>query len=153
MKITCGIYLYNINSKKFLLCHATRSKANLWSIPKGILDENETIEEAAFRELFEETGIMKDEMKLMFMQSLPPVKYKKQNKVLESFLIVASIPPEIELKCHSMVLGIFPEIDRYTWATIEEMKELAHESQVMNLGLIRDYLEGVNFPEHLLSKK
>jgi len=147
MKITCGLFLYNIINKKFLLCHATRSKPNLWSIPKGLRDEGETIEEAAFRELYEETGLKKEELNLMFMQALPPVKYKKQSKLLESFLTVVSLPTDCELTCHSHVSKGYPEIDKYRWVSLDEMYRMAHESQVANLGKIKEYLDGVFFPD------
>ena len=48
-KITCGI-LYKYEDK-YLICHVTM--ARYWTLPKGIKDENETLTEAAIREMKE----------------------------------------------------------------------------------------------------
>src|SRR6185295_19485258 len=86
--VTCGIYLYSIPLKKILVCHATNSPWNKWSIPKGLQDEGEELYAAAARELYEETGVSLKELHLVNALQLPAVKYQKQNKLLESFLVL-----------------------------------------------------------------
>jgi 8-oxo-dGTP pyrophosphatase MutT (NUDIX family) len=49
-----------INEKKQILMIFRRSK---WDLPKGKVDQNETIEQAAVREVEEETGIKVDSLK------------------------------------------------------------------------------------------
>ena len=49
-----GIVLFNNNTNKILI---VQSRGNLWGLPKGSCNNNETIIECASRELFEETGI------------------------------------------------------------------------------------------------
>ena len=49
-----GIVLYNNITNKILI---VQSRGNLWGLPKGSCNDNETIIECASRELFEETGI------------------------------------------------------------------------------------------------
>lgn len=136
MKVTCGIYLYNIKTNNFLLCHATMSRGG-WSIPKGLKDEGEDCYTAASRELKEETNIDIKDISILEKHQLPPVKYKKQNKVLESFLIITDTQiDDTMLKCTSLVNGKYPEIDKFKWVTLDELKTLAHESQAENAKLI-----------------
>jgi 8-oxo-dGTP pyrophosphatase MutT (NUDIX family) len=137
MKITCGVYLYSTILKQFLLCHATNSRFDMWSIPKGLPDENETCWDAAIRELYEETGIKVDELRVIYKLELPPAEYTKQKKVLHSFLVVTDTDlTGFDLTCFSMVEGRYPEIDKYGWAGFAELRSLAHESQQVNIPLL-----------------
>ena len=49
-----GIIYFN---KKYNKMVVIQSRGNLWGIPKGTCNENESLEECAVREFFEETGI------------------------------------------------------------------------------------------------
>lgn len=56
MKVSAGIVI--IYNKKMLLLHPTNSgKRKMWSFPKGGVEENETLKEAAIRETAEECDI------------------------------------------------------------------------------------------------
>ena len=88
MKTTCGIYLYSTALKKLLVCHATNASWKTWSIPKGLKDPGEESFIAATRELKEETGIDLRKISVLNVRELPAVKYKKQNKTLEAFLVI-----------------------------------------------------------------
>ncbi|MDP5026517.1 MAG: NUDIX hydrolase [Aquiluna sp.] len=44
-------------SKVALICHLNRGGAKDWCLPKGHVESNETLEETAAREVFEETGL------------------------------------------------------------------------------------------------
>lgn len=50
-----GIILVDSDKKKFLIVQSNGSK---WGIPKGSIDPNETIEQCAIREVYEETGLL-----------------------------------------------------------------------------------------------
>lgn len=146
MKITCGIYLYSTEKKKFLLCHATKSSFKNWSIPKGLPDEGEAELNAAIRELLEETGIDLKELHVLAVKGLPEVPYQKQKKTLKPFLVVTDTRiDESRLKCSTLVDGKYPEVDKFKWADLEEMKELAHETQTKNLELIEEELRKLKF--------
>jgi 8-oxo-dGTP pyrophosphatase MutT (NUDIX family) len=140
MQTTCGIYLYNLSTKKFLIGHATRSKSS-WSIPKGLKDEGEDDLTAAIREMEEETGIVFAELDVLCVHPLPPVQYKKQRKILSSFLVITATDLSArKLVCHSLVNGKFPEIDKFLWVSAEELRAMAHETQVQNMDEIEQLL-------------
>ncbi len=137
MKITCGIYLYNVVTNKLLICHATRSK-NGWSIPKGVKENDELPFEAASRELLEETNVDLHKINVLHVSELPPVNYKKQKKILYSFLVTTDSDfTNTILTCTSLVPAGYPEIDKICWETIENAKSLIHESQVANMEFIK----------------
>lgn len=137
MIITCGIYLHNNLLKKILVCHSTNSPWNNWSIPKGIKNDWEDLFEAASRELNEETGILLQELNSLQIYRLPPVKYQKQNKVLESFLVITDTNlSNHHFICKSLVDDKIPEVDQWKWISFDD-KDTLHESQQKNLILIK----------------
>jgi 8-oxo-dGTP pyrophosphatase MutT (NUDIX family) len=136
MDITCGIYLFSVPRRSILACHATRSRWNTWSIPKGLKDRGEDSYRAAIRELYEETGIQLKELTVLLMQALPAVAYKKQKKILEPFLIVTNNDfSSHTFVCHTLVNNQFPEIDKWKWILPDEAGIL-HETQQENIPLI-----------------
>lgn len=141
MDITCGIYLYNTHTQKFLIGHATRSKAS-WSIPKGLKDEGEDELKAAIREMEEETGLDLNRLDVLAIHPLPQIQYKKQKKLLASFLVITATDlHDTKLVCRSLVNGQFPEINKFMWVDIGEMGRMVHEAQVQNIPLIKELLE------------
>jgi 8-oxo-dGTP pyrophosphatase MutT (NUDIX family) len=131
--ITCGIYLFNLAEWKVLICHATNASWKTWSVPKGLKDKGESSYAAAVRELKEETGIDVKQLNVLLKKELPPVNYKKQNKILESFLIVTDTPlQDHKFHCGSLTAKNQPEIDRWAWIEPGQMHLKLHESQLEN---------------------
>src|SRR5436190_21144741 len=56
------------------------NRAKAWSIPKGVPDDGESLENAARRETWEETGITPGEL-----VPLGDVKYRKSGKTVHCF--------------------------------------------------------------------
>lgn len=143
--ITCGIYLFDINTGKVLICHATNAPWRTWTIPKGLKGKEENEYTAACRELQEETGIDISMLHILSITTFEPVKYKKQNKILESFLVITDTPlQDHKFICHSLVNKNLPEINRWAWVTLEEMLLKVHESQRENYSLILKHLSIYN---------
>lgn len=144
METTCGLYLYSITSGKVLVCHATHASWKQWSIPKGLKDEKEEPLDTAIRELKEETGIEFKKLDIIALHTLPPVKYEKRNKVLDSFLVIADGGVEkLPLHCSTRVKNTFPEIDKWEWVKLDVLNKWVHESQQKNISMIRELTEAL----------
>ena len=145
MKNTCGIYLYDITSRKILLVHPTNHAPDFWSIPKGINDEGEAVMDAAIRELKEETNI--DLLKLQLHPKVcefNPIQYKKKHKTLCTILVGVEVPHMGVLKCESyfeLKGRQIPECDNWWWASLDEAKKVLHETQVSQLGIVREFAD------------
>lgn len=137
MIVTCGTYLYSVSLGKLLVCHPTHSRWNNWSIPKGLMENGEDIYTVCIRELEEETGIHPDSINVLSKHRLPGRKYQKQDKILESFLVVTDTDLSGHKYSSNLVEGKdFPEIDKWRWVTLEEAVGIIHQSQAENLPLI-----------------
>lgn len=96
MDITAGILI--VLNNKVLLCHPTNASwINTFSPPKGLIEDGESIIDAAIRECFEETSIVIDRSKIgkEFI-----VNYKKGNftyKRAHLFLYQINSLSEIQL--------------------------------------------------------
>lgn len=134
---TAGIFIVR-KDDKILICHPTNHPVNFYSIPKGKIEEKETILDAALRETEEESNI--DLRNLVGFESryLGNVTYR--NKVKELFGFLYNERPDseinwddIDIKCNSKVSddkGDFYEMDGFKWVTLDEAMELLHEAQV-----------------------
>lgn len=145
--VAAGIFLIR-KDKKLLICHPTKHKPDFWSIPKGKVEEGETMHEAAIRETYEETNLYLDKWPNMEIHELFPVDYKHKKKVLYPFVYIETDDSSanwdlLEIKCNSNVSeerGGFPEMDEYKWVTIEEARPLLHETQSYCLDEIKQIL-------------
>ena len=144
-KVTAaGVFLIN-KSNKLLICHPTQHPLNVWSIPKGKVEALETFVDACVRETFEETNIeLSDYKDKMIM--LDSVNYSHRKKILIPFVLFENDCEYLDLslitiQCNSNVpeeRGGFPEMDGYKWVTLEEAKELLHETQVACLDKVKE---------------
>jgi 8-oxo-dGTP pyrophosphatase MutT (NUDIX family) len=89
-----------------------RPRYDDWSLPKGKLDAGETFEEAALREVWEETGV-----RARLVRSLPPVRYSVRDrpKLVRYWLMAVESDP-----------GFSPndEVDAVRWLSPAEAVEL-----------------------------
>ena len=90
-----------------------RPRYDDWSLPKGKLDPGESFEEAALREVEEETG-----MRCRLLDELDPVEYrdnKGRQKLVRYWLMAVDQDP-----------GFVPndEVDELRWVQPEEAAEL-----------------------------
>ena len=108
--ISCGVVI--TDGQRVVLGHITQGK--YWDIPKGGMDPGETFEQAAIRELKEETGLAVQPSQLT---SLGRFDYKPK-KDLELFLWQVSVMPNPgSLHCASTWQDKrgrdWPELDRF----------------------------------------
>lgn len=97
-----------------------------WSIVKGIVEADESDEEAAAREFEEETG-----------WPAPPRPWielgettLKSRKVVVAYAVEADLDPD-RLESHMIMIGgrSFPEIDRVDWMSAEQARLKLNQAQ------------------------
>jgi 8-oxo-dGTP pyrophosphatase MutT (NUDIX family) len=147
-----GIFLMR-KDFNILICHPTNHAPNVWSIPKGKIEEGEGAMEAAIRETYEETNVNLNDKSLNVndnfnIHEFDIVNYGHKKKDLHPFLFLELQTSNIDwdsvkIKCNSNVpieRGGFPEMDGYKWVTLKEAKELLHDTQVACIGKIIDII-------------
>ena len=76
-----GIVVFN-DEGKVLMCARADMEGLKWQFPQGGIEENETVQEAAARELFEETSI---KSATVLMSNEDPIAYNFPHKVYKAF--------------------------------------------------------------------
>jgi predicted NUDIX family NTP pyrophosphohydrolase len=121
MKQSAGIVLYRWRNSKLevLLVHPSGNynRGKPWSIPKGLPDENESLEDAAVRETREEAGV---EMPGP-ITPLGHIEYTKSRKHVFGF--AAEAPADADPKPASW------EVDEVDFFQIEEARQRIHPDQ------------------------
>jgi predicted NUDIX family NTP pyrophosphohydrolase len=119
VKQSAGTLLYRHRDQQLevLLVHPSGSynRHKPWSIPKGLPDEGETLEDAARRETLEEAGV-----KAGVLTPLDSIRYTKSRKEVHAF---AGECIEGEPCCASW------EVDRAEWLPIDRARKLLHPDQ------------------------
>ncbi|HEY9713344.1 MAG TPA: NUDIX domain-containing protein [Chroococcales cyanobacterium] len=132
MKQTAGtlLFRYRKNNLEVLLVHASGNynKKAAWSIPKGLPENDEEMEQAARRETWEETGIIAGDL-----APLGYVEYTKSRKRVHCF--VGPSPEDAKPTCASW------EIDQCQFLTMDEAKRLIHPDQFPLLKRLEDWLK------------
>jgi len=133
MQKAAGIFLLR-KDKHVLLCHPTNHPLNFFSIPKGLIDEDETLLDATIRECFEETNILLSPH-FKFYPLLYSI-YPNNKKCLTSFYILESENDidfnSFDIKCNSRVpedIGGFLEVDFHEWTHISNLVDKVHYTQ------------------------
>jgi predicted NUDIX family NTP pyrophosphohydrolase len=120
MKETAGTLLYRKTkgTLEVLLVHPSGNynKKARWSIPKGLPEKYESLEQAARRETIEETGVVPAKLEV-----LGYVDYTKSKKRVHCFFGPA--PLEANPTCASW------EVDQSIFVPIEKALKLIHPDQ------------------------
>ena len=120
MEISCGFLIQNTDGK-ILITHPTNDFCGygIWTLPKGLIEENETFLECALREVYEETNL-----KLTDLQG--EISYLgnsiRNNREVVLFHFKASEDLSLKkIRCNSIVEGEdFYENDEFKWVSILE---------------------------------
>ncbi len=139
-QISAGILMYRFKGERpeVLLVHPggpfwVNKDLGAWSIPKGLVDDNEDALEAAKREFEEETGFS------VSGRFIPLSMQKtKSGKIIMAWAVEGDIDAsriksntfQIEWPPHSGKKQEFLEVDRAAWFDIEEAKERLNKGQV-----------------------
>lgn len=131
VKQTAGTLLYRYKKKQLevLLVHPSGNynKKSPWSIPKGLPEDGEEMEEAARRETLEETGVVAGDL-----AALGWVEYTKSRKRVHCF--AGPSPEGAAPSCTSW------EVDRAEFVGIEDAKRFIHADQLALLNRLEDML-------------
>ena len=108
---SCGAIVFNENTEKILLVKMHNGN---WGFPKGHIENNETKEETAIREVQEETNVN--------IKIIPnferEIKYIPNEKTIKKVTIFAGITQYEDVKIDTF------EIEAFQWCTYEEALKL-----------------------------
>jgi len=131
MKQSAGTLLYRseLSQLEVLLVHPSGNynRHKPWSIPKGVPDAGESLEDAARRETFEETGVTAGELAY-----LGSIRYTKSRKEVHGF--AGPAPAAAAPRCASW------EVDCAEFVPLDRAYELLHPDQRPLLDLLRDHV-------------
>ena len=136
MKIIAGCIIEK-NNKILMVKEAKKKCYGQWNFPAGHLEENETIKEAAIREIYEETGC-----KVKLTGVLPIVHEFNKNENLIMIRFVAKIEEENIKFNESEILDV-------KWIDIEDIKNMKEEElrgYNMSLKFLDDYEKNHIYP-------
>ena len=143
--ISCGIIMYRkVKDDYYYLCvhpggpYFKNKDKNCWSIPKGVVENNESLKDTACREFSEETGIsLTREIKTRLLY-LGAVR-QKGGKIVHAWIIPDPSPEEnrnytsntftMEYPKNSGNIVEFPEVDKIGFFASDEAKEKLNPAQ------------------------
>jgi len=121
MKETAGTLIYRTSDDaiEILLVHASGNynKKSAWSIPKGLPEPGEDLEEAARRETLEETGVVAG-----ILRSIGFIDYTKSKKRVHGFMGEAPL----DAKPYNASW----EVDQACFHELSRAKEIIHHDQL-----------------------
>ena len=131
MQESAGTLLYRRtpSSLEVLLVHPSGNynRKAPWSVPKGLPDPDEPLEDAARRETLEETGVQAANL-----MPLGSIKYSKSRKQVHCF--AGESPQGAEPRCASW------EVDRAEFVPLEQARTLIHPDQMPFLERLVEHL-------------
>jgi len=150
MKKSAGILVYKKenNTIKVLLCHPggpywEGTNFHSWGIPKGELDNNEKVKEAALREFKEETNLdIKGEIAFLYTKKvsnnkLVTIFFKEQDLDLSN---CKSNTFTLEWPKESKKINEYPESDKFEWIDIDKAYEMIFLQQTIFLDKLKESL-------------
>ena len=118
-----GVVIINDDGHVFLGRRRNQRGFWVWQFPQGGIDEGETPKQAAYRELYEETGIEKSHVKMIgeidtwLYYDLPKERRKRWRGQKQKWFAV-----RFKGKTKHINLGIEkpPEFSTYAWGTLDD---------------------------------
>lgn len=145
---SAGVLLHRVRDgrREVLLGHLggpfwAKRHERAWSIPKGVLEEGESPEEAARREFLEELGVPVPEGPWTNLGSVRQSRKDVLVWAVEADLDPATVVPgtfDLEWPPGSGTMQAFPELDRVQWFGLDEAAELVVAAQAAFLDRLPD---------------
>jgi len=124
------------NERKEILLQFRRGK---WDLPKGKLDEGETIEECAIREVEEETGLKDIELGELIDKTVHYYNEKGKNIEKETFWYSMKVKGE-----QNLVPQLEEDILELRWVKETDLKEYLANTYDNIVEIIEKYYDGKN---------
>lgn len=135
MKIAAGLLVYRRAEDQIevLLVHPSGNynRRAPWSIPKGLVDEGESLEQAAVREAWEEAGVR---IEAETIKALGHIDYTRSRKQVFAFAALGSADTEPSPASW--------EIDQAEFLPIGKARSLLHPDQAPFLDRLVELLAG-----------
>ncbi len=118
-----GIVIFNHKGQVFLGRRARQRGFWVWQFPQGGIDKGETATEAAYRELHEETGLLKKHVKILgeiepwLYYDLPKEKRKRWRGQKQKWFALRF---KGHKKDFDLNIETPPEFSRYEWGHLED---------------------------------
>ena len=112
--LKAGVFIYDPKNKKVLI---VQSKGNLWGLPKGSLDKDESVLHCAIREVREETGI-----------SLTSDKFKDITNIDDTATYYYTEIPMTPVTVQSHIQ--YNDANGIGWINIQCLKDLLNENTI-----------------------
>jgi len=152
MRITNGAYIIDKRGN-ILITHPTNHVNTLWSIPKGLTDDDETSKEAAIREVWEETNLdLELFINKTIYRDMGSRNYGRKKRLNAHFFYIDLPLSEMDLNlwcksrfdCEETGANL-PENDITKWETLKFAREFLHYSQKEILNKVEILLGSVDF--------
>jgi len=148
---TGGFFLIS-KELKLLVAHPTHHAEDFWSIPKGKIDEGESIIDGALRELWEESNVDLRETINLFYHELNTKVFNNKRKKLKAYVVFESENEidfsKFQLQCNSNVepeIGGFPEMDDFHLIDLDDKNHKLHHTQVECIKDIRELIKKLGY--------
>ena len=151
-KESSGILLYRLknNELQVFLVHPggpffRNKNEGAWTIPKGLVEEDEDLQKTAKRELFEETGIEINSELISLGNTI-----QKGGKKVHCFASEKELPEDFILQSNTFEIAwppragktqIFPEVDKADFFSVSEARELINPAQEIFLDGLLEFLK------------
>ncbi|MEP6343428.1 MAG: RNA pyrophosphohydrolase [Maricaulaceae bacterium] len=122
-----GLVIFNDNGEVFIGRRRGQKGFWIWQFPQGGIDSGETPEQAAYRELHEETGLQKSHIEVIgeiepwLYYDLPKERRKRWRGQKQKWFAVRLLgsTKNINLKVENP-----PEFSRYLWGSLDDAAHL-----------------------------
>ena len=128
---SCGAVVYKEDNGRYEFLIISHKSDGHWGFPKGHVEQEETEEETALREVYEETGLQVE----LLPGFISREQYSPKEDVMKEVVFFIS-------KANSSVVNIqLCEVREYKWASYEESENLlAYKSSKKTLKEACDFL-------------
>jgi len=130
--VTCGSFVIDCQNR-LLIVHPTGNQSIHWSIPKGLVDERESLYDAAVRELREETSVNIHSYKHQ-MHPMGSIGYTHKSKSLSGFVFLLDDTIYQDIICTSTFTDRktnirLPECDLSLWMNVDKAMDYIQPEQ------------------------